>query len=274
MPREDAPSPPAIDALAPPQIAERIAALGVAKSRQSARATFLLGVLAGAYIALGCLWYTLVVSDASLGFAASRVLGGAVFSLGLILVVLAGAELFTGNNLLVMAWAEGRIGGRDMARHWALVLAANAVGAIAMAFLAVLSGYVDMNAGAVAATAVRIAAAKAALPFGQAFFAGVLCNMLVCLAVWLAAGGRTMADKVVAILFPIAAFVAAGFEHSIANFYFITLGLILDGGSALGPGAYVTNLVPVTLGNLAGGAGLVGLAYHAIYRRAGRPAAR
>ena len=273
MPREDPPRPASTEALAPPQIAERIVALGAAKSRQAPRATFLLGVLAGAYIGLGCLWYTLVVSDASLGFAASRVLGGAVFSLGLILVVLAGAELFTGNNLMVLAWAGGELDLRALGRHWTLVLAANAAGAVAMAGLAVLSGYVEMNGGAVSATAVRIAAAKAALPFWQAFFAGVLCNMLVCLAVWLAAAGRTIADKVVAIVFPIAAFVAAGFEHSVANFYFITLGLILDGGGAVTPQAYLTNLVPVTLGNVVGGAGLVGLAYHAIYRRAERPAA-
>ena len=268
-----------IDAYAPAEIARRVEESGVAKAHAPWLATAMLGALGGAFIAIGCLWFTLVASDASLGFAAARVLGGFVFSLGLILVVVAGAELFTGNNLLVMAWADGRITGAELARNWAIVLAANAVGAFAMAALAVLSGYVDMNKGAVAVTAVRIAAAKASLPFWQAFFAGVLCNVLVCLAVWLAMAGRSVMDKAVAIAFPIAAFVAAGFEHSIANLYFISLGLLLRDAvdPALVPNiaqldafAFARNLVPVTLGNIAGGSGLVALVYFLIYRVAPR----
>ena len=270
MQREPLPA-PEHDAYSPSQVAQRVEEAGVAKARAPWLATSMLGVLGGAFIALGALWYTLVASDATLGFAAGRVLGGVVFSLGLILVVVAGAELFTGNNLLVMAWAGRRITTRELLRHWAIVLAANAAGAMAMALLAVWSGYVELNGGAVAATAVQIAVRKATLPMTQAFFAGVLCNLLVCLAIWLAMAARGVADKVVAIVFPIAAFVAAGFEHSVANFYFITLGLLLRDTVAV-PGAldwtaYVTNLVPVTLGNIVGGSGMVALTYHVVYRR-------
>ena len=270
------------DAYSPPEIARRIERAGVAKVRQPWLQTAMLGALGGAFIALGALWYTLVASDAALGFAASRVLGGVVFSLGLVLVVVGGAELFTGNNLLVMAWADRRIGAGELARNWAIVFAGNTVGAAAMAFVAVWSGYVELNGGAVAETAVRIAARKASLPASQAFFAGVLCNVLVCLAVWLAMAARSVADKVVAIVFPIAAFVAAGFEHSIANLYFISLGLLLRDGvdAAAIPGiaalrwdTYIRNLVPVTLGNIVGGGGLVALVYHVVYRTAPRPAA-
>lgn len=264
-----------IDAYAPEEIARRVEEAGVAKARRPWLANAMLGALGGAFIGLGCLWYTLVASDATLGFAATRVLGGVVFSLGLILIVVGGAELFTGNNLLAMAWADRRITTAELLANWAIVLAGNALGATAMAALAVLSGYVDMNGGAVARAAVRIAAAKATLPFWTAFFAGVLCNVLVCLAVWLAMAGRSVVDKVVAIVLPVAAFVSAGFEHSVANLYFLPLGLLLRGrvdtaGIAgienLDAGAYVHNLVPVTLGNIVGGSALVALVYFVIYR--------
>lgn len=264
-----------IDAYAPDEIARRVEEAGVAKARRPWLANAMLGALGGAFIGLGCLWYTLVASDATLGFAATRVLGGVVFSLGLILIVVGGAELFTGNNLLAMAWADRRITTAELLANWAIVLAGNAVGATAMAALAVLSGYVDMNGGAVARAAVRIAAAKAALPFWTAFFAGVLCNVLVCLAVWLAMAGRSVVDKVVAIVLPVAAFVSAGFEHSVANLYFLPLGLLLRGRvdtsgiagiDSLDAGAYVHNLVPVTLGNIVGGSALVALVYFVIYR--------
>src|SRR5512135_1138941 len=167
-------SPFGLDAYAPDEIARRVEEAGVAKARRPWIANAMLGMLGGAFIALGCLWFTLVASDASLGFAATRVLGGFVFSLGLVLVVVAGAELFTGNNLLAMAWADGCISSAELARNWALVFATNALGATGMAALAVLSGYVDLNGGEVARVAVRIAAAKASMPFWTAFFAGVL----------------------------------------------------------------------------------------------------
>lgn len=259
------------DAYSPTEIAGRVQAIGVAKARLPLRALFVLGVLAGAFIGLGALFFTIVQADASLGFAASRILGGLVFSLGLLLVVVAGAELFTGNNLLVMAWADGAISTRELARNWAVVLVANAVGAVGLAVLVHLSGHAAMHDGALGATYARIAAAKCALPFLQAFFSGVLCNALVCLAVWMTFAGRSVVDKAVAIVFPITAFVAAGFEHSVANLYLLPMGL-LSAPPGEGPtlAGMLGNLVPVLLGNIAGGGGLVALIYHLVYRKAPR----
>jgi formate/nitrite transporter len=225
---------------------------------------------------MGSLYYTLVMADATLGFATARVLGGVVFSVGLVLVVVAGGELFTGNNLLAMAWADGAVTTRALLRNWTIALVANAAGAFGIAVLVSLTGYPAMNGGRVATTAVAIASAKVSMPIGQAFFAGVLCNVLVCMAVWLTLAGRTVVDKVVAVLFPISAFVAAGFEHCVANMYFIPLGILLkdavDGTSIAGLDrldwvGYARNLVPVTLGNIVGGSVLVALVYHVIYRR-------
>lgn len=217
-----------------------------------------------------------MVSDPQLSFAAARVLGGTVFSLGLILVVVAGAELFTGNNLLVMAWADGKITTAEMLRNWLLVYSANAVGAIGLAVVVYLSNHAGMNQGAVGLAYLKIAAAKTALPFWEAFFKGVLCNLLVCLAVWLALAGRSVTDKVLAIVFPISAFVAAGFEHCVANMYLIPLGVLLKDSvtvpanlnvASLDWGGFVGNLVPVTIGNVIGGSVMVALVYFTIYRR-------
>ncbi len=266
-----------VDAYSPQEIAERVEAIGVAKARLPLLAMAMLGVLAGAFIGLGALYYTLVVSDASLGFALARVLGGIVFSMGLVLVVVAGAELFTGNNLLTMAWADGRIRTRELLGNWLVVYLANAAGAAGLALLVVLADHGAMNQGRVALQAVAIAANKAAMPFASAFFKGVLCNALVCLAVWLAMAGRSLTDKVFAIVFPISAFVAAGFEHSVANMYFIPLGIAWKGVvaaeaiahiDALTWSGLVHNLLAVTLGNVVGGAVLVALVYYLIYGRA------
>ena len=266
------------DAYSPAQIAERVQQVCVIKARMAALTMLLLAVLAGAFIGLGALYFTLVISDHSLGFAAGRVLGGVCFSLGLLLVVVAGAELFTGNNLLAMAWAEGCLTTRDVLRDWLIVGVGNCIGAGALAVLVFLSGHAALNQGEIARTAVQIAAAKCALPFWEAFFRGVLCNVLVCMAIWMAMAGRSVIDKAVAILFPISAFVAAGFEHSIANLYFIPLGMLLRDGLAnpvagaelIGWAGMMRNLVPVILGNLVGGSVLVALVYHLIYRRGAR----
>lgn len=263
------------DAFAPREIAERVENAGVAKARLPLLSMVMLGLLAGAFIGLGALYFVLVVSDPTLGFALSRVLGGLVFSLGLLLVVVAGAELFTGNNLLVMAWADGKISTWEVLRNWLIVCTANFVGALGLAVLVYLSGHTDMNQGAVGKTYLSIAAAKTSLPFWTAFFRGVLCNVLVCMAVWMTLAGRTVTDKLIAIVFPISAFVAAGFEHSIANMYLIPLAIFLkEAGAPLPPGSdYITwwglvrNLIPVIAGNLAGGSVLVALVYHIIYRR-------
>ncbi|MDP1650092.1 MAG: formate/nitrite transporter family protein [Rubrivivax sp.] len=255
------------DAYSPSQIAARVSEVGVAKARLPLLSLLLLGVLAGAFIGLGALMYTLVASDAGLGFAAQRLLGGLAFSLGLILVSVAGAELFTGNNLLAMAWASGRVSTPEVLRNWALVCAANFAGAAGLALLVWLAGHGSMNDGAVARTAIRIATAKAELPLAEAFWRGVLCNVLVCMAVWMTLAGRSVTDKVLAIVFPITAFVAAGFEHSIANMYFFALAMAL--GAPLGVGDMLLNLLPVIAGNIVGGSALVALVYWVIYLRPG-----
>ncbi|MBK8065191.1 MAG: formate/nitrite transporter family protein [Betaproteobacteria bacterium] len=270
------------DAYSPKEIAARVEAVGVTKARLPFLQTALLGMLAGAFISLGALYFTLVASDATLGFAATRVLGGVCFSLGLLLVVVAGAELFTGNNLLAMAWADGRISTAEVLRNWAIVCTANFVGAAGMALLVYLSGHASMNGGAVGQTVLKITAAKASLPGWTAFFRGVLCNILVCMAVWMALAGRSVMDKAIVIVFPISAFVAAGFEHSIANMYYFPLALLLKaGGAPLPPGAEAidvasmfANLGPVIAGNIAGGSVLVALVYWVIYiRGAAKPQA-
>lgn len=262
------------DAFSPKEIATRVETIGVAKAHLPLLSMLMLSILAGAFIGLGALYFVLVKSDASLGFAARQVLGGLVFSLGLLLVIVAGAELFTGNNLLVMAWADGKISSAEVLRNWAVVCSGNFIGAAGLALLVFLSRHPEMNDGAIAEQYLKIAAAKCALPFWTAFFKGVLCNVLVCIAVWMAFAGRSVVDKAVAIIFPISAFVAAGFEHSIANMFFIPLGMLLQafgGDAAAGYGitweGFAHNLVPVILGNLVGGSVLVGLVYHVIYRQ-------
>jgi formate/nitrite transporter len=254
------------DAFSPRDVAERVRGVCVTKARLPFLTMWMLSMLAGAFIGLGALYATLVVSDAAtLGFAASRALAGLVFSLGLILVVVAGAELFTGNNLLAMAWADGCLTTGDVLRNWAVTCAGNFVGAAGLALLVWLSGHASLNGGAVARTAIDIATAKAALPLAEAFFRGVLCNVLVCMAVWMAMAGRSVVDKAVAIVFPISAFVAAGFEHSIANMYLFPLAMLL--GAPLGWGDFARNLAPVIAGNLVGGSVLVALVYWVIYIR-------
>jgi len=260
------------DAYAPKEIAERVETIGVAKARLSFFSLLTLGMLAGGFIGLGALYFTLITSDSGLSFAASRVLGGLAFSLGLILVVVAGAELFTGNNLLVMAWASRRISTGELFKNWAIAYFANFVGAIGLVLLVVLSNQWQANSGAVGVNAVKIAVVKTGLPFWEAFFRAILCNILVCLAVWLALAGRSVADKILAIIFPISLFVAAGFEHSIANMYFIPLGIFLReqvqiaGVEQLTWFGLISNLVPVTLGNIVGGGLMVALVYHFVYR--------
>jgi formate transporter len=264
------------DAFNPKEIAARVKTVGVDKARLPLLPMAMLGLLAGAFIGLGALYYVVVVSDPSIGFAAARVLGGVVFSLGLVLVIVAGAELFTGNNLLALGWVDGSITTRALLRNWSVVCAANFAGAFGLALLVYWSGHAGMNKGLVAVQYVSIAAAKTALPFGKAFFFGVLCNTLVCLAVWMALAGRSVIDKAVAIVLPISAFVAAGFEHSVANMYLIPMGLLLrtevdTAGIAniasLTWSGYLQSLVPVILGNIVGGSGLVAAVYYAIYRR-------
>jgi formate/nitrite transporter len=263
------------DAFSPKEVAERVENVGVAKARLPLLSMFMLGILAGGFIGLGALYYVLVISDHTLGYAAARVLGGVCFSLGLLLVVVAGAELFTGNNLLVMAWADGKISTWEVLRNWGVVCSANFVGGVGLAALVFLSGHAEMNGGAIGKSYLEIALAKCTLPLSSAFFRGVMCNVLVCMAVWMALAGRSVVDKFIAIVFPISAFVAAGFEHSIANMYIIPLAMMLKASNAALPAAYdaitiagmLRNLLPVIAGNIIGGSVLVALVYHVIYRR-------
>jgi formate/nitrite transporter len=264
------------DAYAPAEIARRVQTVGVAKARLGLAPLLMLGVLAGAFVGLGTMLFVIVRADTGLGFATSQLLAGAVFSLGLLMVVVAGAELFTGNNLLVMAWADRRITTSQVLRNWLAVCAANFAGAAGLALLVYLSGHTDMGGGAIGRTAVRIALAKQELPWQQAFTRGVLCNVLVCMPVWMAMAGRSVADKAVAVVFPVTAFVAAGFEHSIANMYLMPLAMLVQ--AAPGPGAagsavtlsgIASNLAAVIAGNVVGGSVLVGLTYHFISGRSG-----
>lgn len=263
-----------IDALPPQEIARKVATVGVAKARGNALTIFVLAVLAGAFIALGALFFTVVITGADLGFGINRLLGGLSFSLGLILVVVAGAELFTGNNLMGMAWAAGLIGGRDVARNWLLSYTGNVVGSLGTVLLVVWGDIGSLNGGGVGTVAVEIARAKAALPPLAAFARGILCNALVCLAVWLALGGHSVTDKVLGIIFPITAFVTIGFEHSIANWFFLPFGLAEDTQGVVSASGVVRNLVVVSAGNIVGGTILVAGVYWLAYLRGERRSAR
>ncbi|MFT4540676.1 MAG: formate transporter [Planctomycetota bacterium] len=257
------------DAWSPTEIAKRIETVGIAKARADLVSVLTLSVLAGAFISLGGLFFTVVISGSNLGFGMTRLVGGLAFSLGLILVVVAGAELFTGNNLVAMAWASKRISSRDLFRNWGLVYLGNVFGALATVGLVVLAGSDQLGGGIVGQKALAIARAKAELPVSEALALGIGCNALVCLAVWLAFGGRSVTDKVLAIVFPITAFVTVGFEHSIANWFFLPWAMAL-GAEDLALGA-AQNLALVTIGNVIGGTVLVAGVYWLAYLRPGRP---
>jgi formate transporter len=271
-----------IDALLPGEMAQRAEYIGVSKAEAPALTTFTLSILAGAFIGMGALFATTVAAGTSsaLPFGVARLLIGVVFSLGLILVIVGGAELFTGNTLIVMAWASGKVTTRALLRNWAIVYWGNFVGSIATAVLVFTSGQYMFGGGAVGATALSIANGKVSLEFGQAIALGVLCNTLVCLAVWLSYSARSTIDKIASILFPITAFVAAGFEHSIANMYFIPIGLLIKqfdtaftatagvDVSGLTWGSFlIDNLLPVTIGNIIGGSVLVAAVYWSVFLR-------
>jgi formate transporter len=255
-----------IDAYAPAEIAQRVQNIGVVKAGLPVIPTLVLSVLAGAFIAFGAMLYLLVITHSGLGFGPERLLGGLAFSLGLILVIVGGAELFTGNSLIVFAWADRKISGASLLRNWGLVYLGNFVGASATAVFVHWSGIHGHADGALAATAMRVAEAKVVLTPAEAFIRGVLCNVLVCLAVWLCFGARSVTDKILAIVFPITAFVALGFEHSIANMYMIPAGW-LAGSELVTFGGYAANILVVTVGNIIGGGVLVALVYWLVYRK-------
>ncbi len=274
-------TPPFLDAYAPQEMAQRVENVGVKKAQLDGATTLALAVLAGAFIALGANFATLTWTDNGLSFGVSRLLGGVVFSLGLILVIVGGAELFTGNSLIVMAWASRKIRTRQLLRNWTLVYLGNFIGAAATALGIYLTRQWTFDGYQVGATMLNIANAKTSLEFIPALTLGIFCNALVCLAVWLCFSARTTTDKILSIVPPIAAFVALGFEHSVANMYFIPIGLLLKNDPAVLAAAnktaeqlsrltwqgFFNNLLPVTLGNIIGGAILVAAVYWFIYLR-------
>jgi formate/nitrite transporter len=273
-----APPPPIFNfnAYGPAEIQEAIETVGVKKANMPFLPSFMLAVVAGGSIGFGALYYTLVASDADLSFATIRVVGGLVFSLGLALVLVGGAELFTGNNLIIMAWASGKVSTREMLRNWVIVYCGNLAGSLGLVVLVFFSHHLDMNSGRIGLSILNTALAKISPDVVTLFVKGILCNVLVCLAVWLAYAGRSVNDKIVGLILPISAFVAAGFEHCIANMYFLPLAWLqveigkvpagFDASLITIPGI-IHNLVPVTLGNIVGGAGLVGFVYWTIYRK-------
>jgi len=277
--RVSPPQPPIFNsnAYSPAEIKEAVEKVGVKKTNLPFLASFMLAVIAGGSIGLGALYYTVIVSDAELSFAIARVMGGLAFSLGLAIVLVGGAELFTGNNLIVMAWASGRVTTNEMLRNWIVVYFGNLIGALGLVVLVFLSHHLDMNGGRVGQSILKTAVTKIQPDAVTLFFKGVLCNLLVCLAVWLAYAGRSVTDKIVALLFPVSAFIAAGFEHCVANMYFLPLAWLMVrtgnvpadfDASVITLTGIIHNLVPVTLGNIVGGAGLVGAMYWMIYRAA------
>ena len=283
------PAPVSLDALLPGDMAAKAEAAGVKKATGDALQLFALAVLAGAFIGLGAVYCTIVLSGAgSMPYGVQRLLGGLVFCLGLILVIVGGAELFTGNNLIVMAWANKKVTTLQLLRNWGIVYLGNFVGSVATALIVFFSAQYKFANGAVGLTAMNIANSKSSLDFIPAVTLGIMCNAMVCMAVWLCFSARTTTDKILSILFPISGFVAAGFEHSVANMYFIPVGLFIkafdpnvyqlkafvDAGKTAADYAaltwgnlFIKNLIPVTIGNIIGGALMVGGIYWFIYLR-------
>ena len=276
-----------IDAFPPAEMAHRMEEVGVQKTELDTWAMFALAILAGAFIGTGAVFSTVVstgLAEAGMGYGVVKLLTGLAFCLGLVAVVVAGAELFTGNNLIIMAFASSKVSRVAVLRNWGIVYLGNFVGSIVTAGIVFLARQYTSSEGAVGANALTIANSKCGLDFIEALARGILCNALVCMAVWLCSSARSTTDKILAIIFPISAFVAAGFEHSIANMYFVPMGLFIKSGAASGFweaigrtaadfgnltwGAFlVKNLLPVTIGNVLGGAGGVGLVYWSIYLR-------
>ena len=268
------------DAYQPAQVVCRVEEACAAKTSRDTLSLTLLGVLAGFFIGLGGVFYTLATTDIGLGFGLAKLVGGLAFSLGLILVVVAGAELFTGNALIVAPWLSARVSGRALLRNWAIVYFANFVGALILVAIIFHARFWTLDGYRVGTNALMIAAGKADLGFWPALFRGVMCNILVCLAVWMCFSARSVTEKVLAIVFPITAFVACGFEHSIANMFFIPMGMALAGQAEVVQAAGVApsqianlnvlglfnNLVPVTIGNVIGGTS-VGVMYWLIFLR-------
>lgn len=271
-----------MDSLMPDKMAVQAEDAGILKANRSFSKTLVLAILAGAFISFGAIFATTVTAELTISPGFTKLLGGLTFSLGLILIIIAGAELFTGNTLIVMAWANKRISTIQVIRNWSIVFLGNLIGAISIAVLMFYSMQYSSGTGSIGAKALSIAEIKCSLGFVQAIILGIFCNVLVCLAVWLCYSAKTSGGKILSIIFPITAFVAIGFEHSIANMYFIPKALFIKSFANAefwasinsSPDVYenltwgnfiVNNILPVTIGNIIGGAGLVGLVYWYVY---------
>ena len=278
---------PSFDALMPKDMAVKAENIGIAKAGLSAQKMIALGILAGAFIAMGANYATTVwagLGAAGVPFGLQRLAGGLVFATGLIMVVIGGSELFTGNCLIPMAWANNKVTTGAMLRNWVFVYIGNFIGSILTAYLIFLSGQHKFGGGAVGLSALGIGVAKSSLDFIPCIALAIFCNALVCMAVWMCFGARSNVDKVMVILPPISAFVACGFEHCVANMYFIPSALFIkeldpayfatvaeklkNGGEILTWGNFfVKNLIPATIGNIIGGALMVGLMYWFVFLR-------
>lgn len=257
---------------------QKAEAVAIAKTKQPVGRCFALSVLAGMQIALGATLMLFVKSDANLGFATSQLLGGICFSLGLLCVIVAGAELFTGNALMICAAASHKISWGALAKNWTIVYVGNLAGSLLMVGLMTGANIAAMNGGAVGSAIVSVASSKIGLGWGVIFFRGILCNVLVCLAVWMGFAGRTVIDKVFTTILPVMAFVACGFEHCIANMYFLPMAMatLAVGGfpgdasaaaQTVNIGGAFWNISAATLGNMVGGAVFVGLLYWLAYAK-------
>jgi formate/nitrite transporter len=265
-----------LDAYSPAEIQDKVEKLGVKKARMPAMASFMLAVVAGGSIGLGGLFFSLVLADPTLGFAAQRLLGGLVFTLGLAIVMIGGAELFTGNCLLVMAWANRQLATTEVIGNWTIIWLGNLVGALGLVGLVFMAHTGGMNGGRVGDAMVALAVTKLTPDAVTIFFKAILCNVLVCLAVWLSYAGRSVTDKLMGMVLPVSAFIAAGFEHCVANMFLLPIGWLMavtghapagvDVG-AFGVGPIAVNIAAATAGNIVGGAGIVGLIYWTIYRK-------
>ncbi len=257
------------DSLAPLEIEAKVEEVGVGKVGMAFSKVFVLAVLAGAFIAFGGMYFCIFLSDPSIPFAVQRMVGGICFCLGLVLVLCCGAELFTGNSLIICAKASGKVSWSGMLKNWVIVWTGNLIGALAAVALVYLAQVWSMNGGVVGEAMVSVAAGKVSPDWMTLFFKGVMCNIFVCLAVWIGFSARTVVDKVVGIILPISAFVAAGFEHCVANMFFLPMGCLLN-AQGVGAAGAVTfegilyNLSAATLGNVVGGL-LVGLAYWFVF---------
>ncbi len=266
-----------LDAYAPAEIQDKVEKLGVKKARMPTLASGALAVVAGGSIGLGALFFGIVLADPTLGFAAQRLLGGLVFTLGLALVMIGGAELFTGNCLIIMAWANHQLRTIEVLRNWAIIWVGNLLGALGLVFLVYMAHTAALNNDGFGNGLIKLAVGKVAPDAVTIFFKGILCNILVCLAVWLSYAGRSVTDKLFGMVLPVTAFIAAGFEHCVANMFILPYAwLLVQTGhvpegidvSVLTVGAIIHNIVPATLGNIVGGAGFVGGIYWLVYRKA------